>query len=54
MDLGKLLDMAKELAWFRPGGVPGSSVEMLAHFVEQEALTALTAIFVGQISCFRQ
>jgi hypothetical protein len=22
MDLGKLLDMAKESAWFRPGGVP--------------------------------
>src|ERR1035438_8447648 len=45
MDLGKLLDMAKELAWFRPGGVPGLLTKMLAQYVDQDTLTALTVIF---------
>jgi hypothetical protein len=45
MDLGKLLDMAKELAWFRSGGVPSFLTEMLTHYVEQDTLTALTVIF---------
>jgi hypothetical protein len=45
MDLGKLLDMAKELGWFRPGGVPRLLTEMLAQYVEQDTLTALTVVF---------
>jgi hypothetical protein len=45
MDLGKLLDMAKELAWFRPGGVPSLLTKMLAQYVDQDTLTALTVIF---------
>jgi hypothetical protein len=45
MDLGKLLDMAKELAWFRPGGVPRFLTEMLSHYVDLDTLTALTVIF---------
>ena len=45
MDLGKLLDMAKELAWFRPGGVPSLLTEMLAQHVDQDTLAALTVIF---------
>jgi len=45
MDLGRLLDMAKELAWFRLGGVPSFLTEMLAHYVDQGTVTALTVIF---------
>jgi hypothetical protein len=45
MDLGKLLNMAKELAWFRPGGVPGILTKMLAQYLDQGTLTALTEIF---------
>ena len=45
MDLGKLLDMARELAWFRPGGVPRLLTKMLAHHVDQDTLAALTAPF---------
>src|ERR1035441_7992742 len=45
MDLGKLLGMAKELAWFRPGGVPSLLTKMLAQYVDQDTLTALTVIF---------
>jgi hypothetical protein len=45
MDLGKLLDMAKELAWFRPGGVPSLLAKTLAQNIDQETLTALTVIF---------
>jgi hypothetical protein len=45
MDLGKLLDMAKELAWFRPGGVPSLLTKMLAQYVDQDTLTALAVIF---------
>jgi hypothetical protein len=45
MDLGKLLDMARELAWFRPGGVPGVLTEMLARYVHPESLAALTDLF---------
>jgi hypothetical protein len=45
MDLGKLLDMAKELSWFRLGCVPSFLTEMLAHYVDQDTVTALTVIF---------
>lgn len=45
MDLGKLLDMAKELKWFRPGGVPSFLTEMLAQHLDQDAVTALTGMF---------
>jgi hypothetical protein len=45
LDLGKLLDMAKELAWFRPGGVPSLLTEILAPYVDPETLTALTVFF---------
>jgi hypothetical protein len=45
MDLGKLLDMAKELGWFRPGAVPRLLTEMLAQYVERDTLTALTVVF---------
>lgn len=45
MDLGKLLSMAKQLAWFRPGGVPSLLIKMLAQYVDQETLTVLTAVF---------
>lgn len=45
MDLGRLLEMAKELEWFRPGGVPILLTEMLAQHVDQDTLTALTVFF---------
>ncbi|MGA3189853.1 MAG: hypothetical protein ABSF22_22325 [Bryobacteraceae bacterium] len=45
MNLGKLLEMAKELAWFRPGGVPSLLTTMLAQHVDENALAALTVIF---------
>jgi hypothetical protein len=45
MDLGRLLDMARELAWFRPGGVPSLLTRMLAPYVDQDTLTALTVFF---------
>jgi hypothetical protein len=45
MDLGKHLDMAKELAWFRPGGVHSLLTEMLSRCVDQDTLAALTGIF---------
>jgi HEPN domain-containing protein len=45
MDLGKLLEMAKELAWFRPGGVPSLLTNMLAQYVDPDTLTALAVIF---------
>ena len=50
MDLGKLLDMAKELEWFLPGGVPSFLTEMLARYVGQDTLTALMVIFNGSPS----
>ncbi len=45
MDLGKLLDMAKELAWFRPGGVPSFLTDTLAQHVGQDTLKELSMIF---------
>jgi hypothetical protein len=45
MDLRRLLKVAKELAWFRPGGVPSLLINMLAQHVNQDTLTALTLIF---------
>jgi hypothetical protein len=45
MDLGKLLDMAKELAWFRPGGVPSFLTDALARYVDEDTLKALLVIF---------
>jgi hypothetical protein len=45
LNLGKLLDMAIELEWFRPGGVPSLLTQMLAQYVDQDTLTALTVIF---------
>ncbi len=45
MDLGKLLDIAKELAWFQAGDVPSSLTDMLSHYAEADTLTALAAIF---------
>jgi hypothetical protein len=45
MDLGKLLDMAKELAWFPTGGVPSLLTGLLEQHVDQGTLTALTVAF---------
>lgn len=39
------LTWPKELAWFRPGGVPSLLTKMLAQFVDQDTLTAITVIF---------
>jgi hypothetical protein len=45
MDLGRLLDMAKQLDWFRPGGIPDSLLGMLTQNIERETMTTLTAVF---------
>lgn len=50
MDLGKLLDMANELAWFRPGGIPSLLTEMLTHYLDQDTVTALTVVFKDRAS----
>jgi hypothetical protein len=44
MNLGKLLDMAKELSWFRPGGVPALLIALFEQHVDQDTLTALTGV----------
>jgi hypothetical protein len=50
MNLGKLLDMAKELAWFQSGGIPSLLTEMLAQYLDRDTLTELTVIFKDEPS----
>lgn len=45
MDLGNLVEMAKQLGWFRPGGVPSLLTDMLSKHVGMTTLMALTAFF---------
>ena len=44
MNLGKLLEMAKELSWFRPGGVPGILAALFEQRIDPDTLTALTHV----------
>ena len=50
MDLGRLLEIAKELAWFCPGGVPTWLAELLAKHVDQDILPRLIALFENSSS----
>jgi len=50
MDLGKLLDMAKHLEWFRAGGVPSPLINLLAQHIDGDTLTKLMALFKDSAS----
>lgn len=45
MDLGRLIEMAKILGWFRPGGIPPFLIEMMASHVGRETLLTLAEVF---------
>jgi hypothetical protein len=47
LDLGKLLEIAKELSWFPDGGIPKTFTNLLGAHLDEGILSGLIGLFAG-------